>query len=359
MANLAPLKADDASSTIKRNRIIALVVLAILLIGEFYFLRDSAFEIFIAIMMTIVIVMAGINILIKKKQDNLFTAYCYSNVGYLEEMDFIRQPAQNLKISAFTIDTKNNRSYYVHTGRNVHMLNINDFCHEQLNNFIPEKIFWYNANFVNSTLKREKKNNILFGLALDYTNKNIFIIDMKNEGKLIKFKDVLNIKIIEHDGRSTKTITDTSIKTDAGSLVTRTVVGAVLLGGAGAVIGGLSANKTSRSESKTIVVGKVSYEFLIISNSLGTSGYSIFFNNKSDAISLENIFDQILNDNSVEKLNQLQTETIEYQKTKRVDSLNGKSFADELLKLSQLKNGGDITDDEFKQLKKQLINNNS
>ena len=98
-------------------------------------------------------------------------------------------------------------------------------------------------------------------LALDDENKKVFLImhdsDEINykDSKLINFSDILSCEIIK-DG-----ITVT--KTSRGSQIVGTVIGGAIMGGAGAIIGGLSGKKTS-SEKLSYVILQLGLTTLMI-----------------------------------------------------------------------------------------------
>ena len=181
-------------------------------------------------------------------------------------------------------------------------------------------------------------------LALDGENKKVFLIMHDSDGinykdsKLINFSDILSCEIIK-DG-----ITVT--KTSRGSQIVGTVIGGAIMGGAGAIIGGLSGKKTSSE--------KLSYVIL----QLGINGindpvfkiepYYIFKDknytykepNLNEAEEWLTIFKIIMKQSDLEL---------------RTDDKNNFPIADELTKLSDLKIKGIITEDEFQIQKKKLL----
>jgi hypothetical protein len=81
------------------------------------------------------------------------------------------------------------------------------------------------------------------GIVLDESNKKICLIDKTLSGlifRTISYHDILSSEIIE-DGINI-------VKTSRSSQVGGALIGGILLGGAGAVIGGLSGSKSSSTE---------------------------------------------------------------------------------------------------------------
>jgi len=93
----------------------------------------------------------------------------------------------------------------------------------------------YTKHFVSEDGKRS--------IMLDDESKDIHLYDANNI-KQINYKDILQVEVME----DSKSITQTS----RGSQAAGTILGGLALGGAGAIIGGVTADKKHANKVKTI-----------------------------------------------------------------------------------------------------------
>lgn len=157
-------------------------------------------------------------------------------------------------------------------------------------------------------------------------------------GTVIKYDTITNVQVKQE----VKLITESTGKTKKKGVITRSVVGGVLFGPAGAIIGGATAKEktvghteTRQEIVKTIVVTREDPYRPVLSFSYDSQ--------------LEDKLRTILFENNQKKLPPTPVETIEYHETKVV------SIADEILKLKQLLDDDILTEDEFQAQKKKLL----
>lgn len=194
-------------------------------------------------------------------------------------------------------------------------------------------------------------SSLLSCLAIDEVRKKIALLNVLDKKghcstRVFDYRQILSCEILE-DGDS---ITKTSRMSQAGGLV----VGGVLLGGLGAVVGGLSGKKTS---SKTIEKLAV----LLIVNDTREPRFEITLNaSKVDSTTDE--FKQLLEKarhwHSI--ISVLIRQADDAEVTKQVPSLiesDKKSLADELKKLKELVAVGVLTEQEFLDQKTKLLKN--
>lgn len=82
------------------------------------------------------------------------------------------------------------------------------------------------------------------------------------------FKDIISFEVFDNSSTINKGSIDTQTKTKTSSMLGRAVVGGVLAGGAGAVIGGLTAKQNSQSFNNTSTETKHNYYINITINDL-------------------------------------------------------------------------------------------
>lgn len=183
---------------------------------------------------------------------------------------------------------------------------------------------------------RKVKGYILF----DDENKKIMFpksILKLTKAKIYNYSEIIEYEILE-DGESI---------TKGG--LGRAVVGGVLLGGVGAVVGGLTGGKTTKRKIKTfqvkIVLDNLAHpvEYIDMLNGSETKSDSFIYKAiKKDAEDIVAILAGILNEKSKETI----TESTETSIT---------SGADEILKYKKLLDEGIITEEEFLSKKKQIL----
>lgn len=215
----------------------------------------------------------------------------------------------------------------------------NDIITEYLNNlenFSPT--LWFFDQFFRS------------GILVDEPKKEIFLWKFfddsdKWEQHRLRYNDILSVEVIE-DGI---TITKTNRMSQLGGVL----IGSIF-GGAGAIVGGLSAKKEAG-------IGKVkSLDLKIIINDTSNPIFNISFLSKTSEISTNDIkykdakaqadhwkavFEAIIKQADIEE-----------QQNQKNTIVESSSISDELKKLAELKEAGILSDDEFLQQKQKLLN---
>lgn len=194
------------------------------------------------------------------------------------------------------------------------------------------------------------------GIKIDTFNKTIYILTPSTnllnvlkqqwDEKPIQYNQILSTEIIQ-DGSSV-------IKTNRTSQVGGAILGNILLGPVGLLLGGLTGSKRTEGNVSQI-------ELRIVINDIKSPTHIINFLNKKTNTS-NNTYKNAIN--SARKLQDILSVIIkdadseDEQKTPQaIENLQkSASIADELIKLSDLKNKGAITAEEYELLKKQLFN---
>jgi hypothetical protein len=212
--------------------------------------------------------------------------------------------------------------------------NINDFTHSQV--FISEDL--------NSAI------------AIDSTREKICLVSIEYtiaSSVLIPFKDVLSCEIIENNSSLTKTVRSSQV---GGALV-----GGILLGGAGAIIGGLSGKTHTMDKVKNI-------DLLIVINNMESPIFKVNFLTTNE-YNNPNGYDKESDDykfslDSAKKwqgliaiiIKKVDEEDKKYDNQNKSSSDNANlSISDEIRKLKLLKDDGLITEDEYSLQKEKLL----
>lgn len=184
-------------------------------------------------------------------------------------------------------------------------------------------------------------------IAIDNSDKKVLIVKNvynPSERRILSFCDIISVEIIEN---GTTMFSKSTTRTIGGALV-----GNVLMGGAGAVVGGLSgkAKKADKVDSISVkvLVRDVENPTIILNlykgNGLDTTKEDYkklneFANEIKDTISV--IIDSVDNES----------------KTQEVKGGNQNvSISDELIKITKLKEDGFLTEEEFSKIKERLLN---
>jgi hypothetical protein len=187
------------------------------------------------------------------------------------------------------------------------------------------------------------------GIAVDETNKQICLLE--NDGtqvtlRMFPFSEIFSCEIFS-DG---DTITKTSRTSQAGGAI----VGGVLLGGVGAIIGGLSGSKKSIDTIKQI-------DLRIIVNDTKNPMHDINLLNiesKKDTQIYKQAMEQARHWHSIISvlIKRADEENI-YHEPKELQKKSSEfiSVADEISKLLALKEKGILTDEEFMKQKEKLL----
>jgi hypothetical protein len=220
---------------------------------------------------------------------------------------------------------------------------------QQNNNLKMKESLKKIPNFTPSKTINAFGNAYIF--EVDEVNEKIALIDHKHNMKIIDFSHILGCEIkIDGDTISSKSTS----RTIGGALV-----GGVILGGAGAVIGGLSGDS---KQKKTVSTLTLLIKIKDISNP--TIRYECYNATEATARTKNHVdindvtFQNALNSaNEVKNIITIILNRIDSNPNKptEVSKSASSSTADELLKLHDLKEKGIITEDEFQCQKNKLL----
>lgn len=202
---------------------------------------------------------------------------------------------------------------------------------------------------------------------IDDKNQQVLFVNAKGKNikrKLIRYNEIIGVDISEN-GHSV-------FNKSTSSTVGRAIVGGVLLGGVGAVIGGVTGKS---KEKKTIDSYKITIQLIDINNltyeiefidhelELDDLGKKTLAEIKDYVNKIKSALLTIIKSN--EMMNQAKVleqvvnqKHIDTQEVKELPENNGYSIADELLKLSNLHKQGILTDEEFETQKQKVLNPN-
>lgn len=167
-------------------------------------------------------------------------------------------------------------------------------------------------------------------LIFDNDNENIYIINgAELTNKQISYNDIISVELIENG----KTI----FKKSALRTIGGTIAGGTLLGGAGAIVGGLSGDTTEKKKINSIIIK------ILISNINDPSIELTIYSPDDSKIKLAN---QVKDSISV----------IIDKADKKSQQGNHSLVTDELIKLNTLKQQGILTEEEFIQQKNKILN---
>lgn len=177
------------------------------------------------------------------------------------------------------------------------------------------------------------------GIAIDRTNKQIALLT-PNSRVIVRFADIVSSEVIVDS--------ESIIKTDRVNQISGAVVGGLLTGGIGALVMAMGASKKQIDK-----VNKI--QLKILTTQTHNPIHTILFYHKNSwgipKSSLEDAnkwYDLI---SVAIKESQVATKNAEVQESASITP----SLSDELLKLSNLRSNGLLTDDEFTNAKKKLI----
>ena len=201
----------------------------------------------------------------------------------------------------------------------------------------------------NSTTKTRKIGKYLF--IIDDFYKVLVIVDEKSH-EIFNYADIIEVSY-EENGNQLYT-------KSAGRTVGGAIVGGVLMGGAGAVVGGLSGASKQNKEVKSIDVK-------ILLRSTSRTSCVLHFNDANRLLNTKEDSDRKLyetytkNANKTKDLlsviidNAKQTVSQDAPVISQPVTRQSSSVADELAKLAKLKADGILTDDEFQAQKRKLL----
>jgi len=202
----------------------------------------------------------------------------------------------------------------------------------------------FNSNNFSATQKLVDCSG-LSGIAIDESRKKICLLEYEYTGgyfqrKIIDYRDVLASEI-EEDG---VVVT----KTQRGSQIGSALIGGLALGGAGAIIGGLSGKTTSSNvatnNALSVTVNSTEdpvFDFILFSDSVKDKidyGYA-----SAEARHWHGLLTAVIKQADLED-----------SASEKAQAQSG-SVADELAKLVALKEQGVLSDDEFSAQKQKLL----
>lgn len=193
-------------------------------------------------------------------------------------------------------------------------------------------------------------------VAFDDKNNKLLYVNDKNyfshdnlEVKSIKYDDIISVQILE-DG-------DAIFEKSALRTIGGTLAGGALLGGAGAVVGGLSGRSTQKKTVRSIKIKFIlrstitpSYEIVIYQGEKKAEKLKQYYE-KADAI--KDTISVIL-----DRLDREASAKIQEQQAARNQTMENKndSAVEQLSKLANLLEKGLLTEEEFKQQKEKILN---
>lgn len=181
------------------------------------------------------------------------------------------------------------------------------------------------------------------GIAIDEIQSKVCLLSRSGNGlshRIFEHKDILSSELFEDGEILTKTV--------RSSQVIGTAVGGVLLGGVGAVIGGLSGKKVEKGKIKRI-------ELRLVVNDPANPVHDIcFLHNeiKRDGTIYKTVSDKARQWQA--RLDVLIKRADSEDKTINANDTSS-SIADELKKLAELRDAGILSIDEFQQQKSRLL----
>jgi len=188
------------------------------------------------------------------------------------------------------------------------------------------------------------------GVAYDETKKKICLIKHKNGEivhKIFPYKDILFSEILE-DGSSIHS-------TQRGSQIGGALIGGLALGPVGAIIGGLSG--------KSKVIDKFhKIDLQIVVNDISEPVYQVsFFKGEMEKdglgrIAYDNIIKLASEWHATISVLIKQADEEDNNSLKNIDNNKYFSTSDEIMKLAKLRDSGIITEIEFKEQKRKLLN---
>lgn len=147
-------------------------------------------------------------------------------------------------------------------------------------------------NLVNRQKEILSKEYILsedyFGDSFRKIEKSFIVFENSStlfiENNPYHFKDIINFNVCDNSEMIYSGSASSSTKTKTGSMIGRAVVGGVLLGGAGAVIGGATAKKDSNTSISQSSHTIHNYEIIITINSLSMPSLKLEIGYNQDAM---------------------------------------------------------------------------
>ncbi|MEK3719237.1 SHOCT domain-containing protein [Paenibacillus sp. FSL H8-0034] len=190
-------------------------------------------------------------------------------------------------------------------------------------------------------------------ICLDEESKTICLMyaGMKTS-KVYSYKDILEVEVVE-DG-------NTITKTSRGSQVGGALIGAVLAGGVGAIIGGLSGSKVQSNRINRIDLKMVVNDtekpvvFINFMNEYDeATGIKDTRGEKKDSKKYKSAYEKVTQWHGLMSVLIKRADEDDKTEVARIDNSN--SVANEISKLFKLQTEGIITKDEFERQKEKLL----
>lgn len=188
----------------------------------------------------------------------------------------------------------------------------------------------------------------------DYFKVLVIISPLISSEKILNYSDIVNVTY-EEDGN---TLFSKSMKRTIGGAI----VGDILMGGAGAIVGGLSGDTSQNKKVQSMNIKILVRSTITPSVNLPINLMDETFNTR-DKKSKETYSTRIKEANEIKDLISViidssnQQSSIPATSTQKIEEPKQKtSIADELVKLAQLKDAGILSEEEFQEQKKKILN---
>lgn len=187
----------------------------------------------------------------------------------------------------------------------------------------------------------------------DYFKVIVIISPLISSRKILNYSDIINVTY-EEDGNTL--FSKSMARTVGGALI-----GGALIGGAGAIVGGLSGDTSQNKKVQSMNIKILVRSTTTPSVNLPINLKGETFNTK-DEKSRKTYSDRIKEANAIKDLisviiDNSSQQTITIPTSQKVEEPKIKTgIADELVKLAQLKDAGVLSEEEFQEQKKKLLN---
>ena len=228
---------------------------------------------------------------------------------------------------------------------------------------ISNNLSFKSINYISNDLISQKEGNTTFitkkkigsyVFLMDEYYKVMIIISPLISEKVLNYSDIINVTY-EEDGN---TLFSKSMARTVGGAI----VGGALIGGAGAIVGGLSGNTSQNKKVQSMNIKILVRSTTSPSINLPINLNGETFNTKDEksknayksrikeANAIKDLISVIIDNSNQQQAAQV-TINSNPEKQKQVSNI-----ADELTKLAQLKDAGILSEEEFQQQKKKLLN---
>ena len=181
---------------------------------------------------------------------------------------------------------------------------------------------------------------------------DVLVIVTPTSHEVLKYSDIIEVSYEEN---STKLYSKSAMRTVGGA-----VVGSALMGGAGAIVGGMSGDLKSNLEIKTMQIKLLLRDTKRTSLVLEFKDFDGVLKTKETAA--QKLYEKFLENAKLAKdtlsiiIDKAKTSAAPVQQVEQISSVSPSGVADELAKLAQLKAAGILTEEEFNAQKAKLLN---